>query len=196
MAANVTGGAAGQCSDLLHDLKTGMLVGARLKLQAIAQVFGILSGALVGTAAYLILIPDPAGMLLTPEWPAPAVLAWKTVAEVLAEGFHTIPDGCIAGIVIAGCAGISLACAEKLMSEKHRHWIPSGPSIGLAFIIPASISISLFVGALIGLITSWITPDWKRKYLIVAAAGLVAGESLMGVAEALINLLLNPNPDQ
>lgn len=188
MAANVTGGAAGQCSDLLHDLKTGMLVGARLKLQAIAQVFGILSGALAGTAAYLILIPDPAGMLITDEWPAPAVATWKAVAEVLADGFHAIPEGCVPAMIIAGIVGIALACAEKLAPERIRHWVPSAPSIGFAFVLPASLSISLFIGALIALIASWIAPDWKRKYMIVAAAGLVAGESLVGVSEALVNL--------
>lgn len=189
MAANVTGGAAGQCSDLLHDLKTGMLVGARLRLQAIAQVFGILSGALAGTAAYLILIPDPHGMLLTEEWPAPAVATWKAVAEVLAEGFHTIPEGCLPAMVIAGGIGVALACAEKLAPESRRHWVPSAPSIGFAFVLPASISISLFLGALIGVVAGAVAPDWRRKYLIVIAAGLVAGESLTGVIEALVNLL-------
>lgn len=189
MAANVTGGAAGQCSDLLHDLKTGMLVGARLKLQVIAQVFGILSGALFGTAAYLILIPDPATMLITPEWPAPAVATWKAVAEVLAEGFHAIPEGCVTAMTIAGITGIGLACAEKAVSEKTRKWIPSAPSIGFAFVLPASLCISLFLGALIALVASWIAPEWKKKYLIVAAAGLVAGESLVGVGEAMLNLL-------
>jgi len=188
MAANVTGGAAGQCSDLLHDLKTGMLVGAQLRLQAIAQVFGILSGALAGTAAYLILIPDPKSMLLTEEWPAPAVATWKAVAEVLAEGFHTIPEGCVVAMIIAGIVGIGLASLEKLLPDTKRHWIPSAPSLGLAFIIPASISISLFLGALIGLVAAAISSDWKRKYLIVIAAGLVAGESLMGVLESLISI--------
>ena len=189
MAANVTGGAAGQCSDLLHDLKTGMLVGARLKLQAIAQVFGILSGALAGTAAYLILIPDPKEMLLTKEWPAPAVATWKAVAEVLADGFDTIPTGCVTAMIIAGLVGIALACLEKWVREDKRHWVPSGASIGLAFVIPASISISLFLGALISLLIGSFAPSWKKKYVIVIAAGLVAGESLMGVLESLISLL-------
>ncbi len=190
MAANVTGGAAGQCSDLLHDLKTGMLVGARLRLQAIAQVFGILSGALAGTAAYLILIPDPKAMLLTDEWPAPAVATWKAVAEVLAEGFNTIPTGSVAAMAVAGVIGIALAILEKKVPHERKPWVPSAPSIGLAFIIPASISISLFLGALIGVIAAAIAPDWKRKYLIVIAAGLVAGESLMGVFESILSISL------
>jgi uncharacterized oligopeptide transporter (OPT) family protein len=89
MSANVTGGAAGQCADMMHDFKTGLLLGAAPRLQAIAQVFGVLTGSLVGTAAYVILIPDPAALLITPEWPAPAV------AEVLKEGFTNLPAGSV-----------------------------------------------------------------------------------------------------
>src|SRR5690606_37404388 len=36
MAANVTGGAASQCGDLLHDLKAGLMLGASPRQQAIA----------------------------------------------------------------------------------------------------------------------------------------------------------------
>jgi len=189
MSANVTGGAAGQCSDLLHDLKAGMLVGARLRYQAIAQVFGILSGSLAGTAAYLILIPDPQNMLLTEEWPAPAVATWKAVAEVLADGFHTIPQGARTAMVIAAFIGIGLALLDKMMREENRIWVPSASSIGFAFILPANICISLFLGALAGVLIGKIAPDWRRKYLIIIAAGLVAGESLMGVLEALITMV-------
>ena len=48
MAANVTGGAASQCADMLHDLKAGHLLGAWPRPQAIAQVLGVLAGALDG----------------------------------------------------------------------------------------------------------------------------------------------------
>jgi uncharacterized oligopeptide transporter (OPT) family protein len=59
MAANVTDGAASQCADLMHDLKTGYLVGALARYQVIAQCFGALAGATIGSAAYLLMIPDP-----------------------------------------------------------------------------------------------------------------------------------------
>ncbi|EIC19668.1 OPT family oligopeptide transporter [Thiorhodovibrio frisius] len=189
MAANVTGGAAGQCSDLLHDLKTGQLIGARLRLQSIAQVFGILSGALAGSAAYLVLIPDPQAMLLTAEWPAPAVATWKAVAEVLAAGLSTLPEGTVAAMAVAALAGIALAVAEALVPAERRHWVPSAPALGFAFVIPASISLALCLGALLGVLARALAPDWQRRFLIVAAAGLVAGESLVGVLDALMQML-------
>ena len=57
MAANVTGGAASQCGDLLHDLRTGLMLGAWPRHQAFSQICGVFAGALAGSAAYLLLFP-------------------------------------------------------------------------------------------------------------------------------------------
>ncbi|MEM6959553.1 MAG: OPT family oligopeptide transporter, partial [Myxococcota bacterium] len=106
MAANVTGGAASQTADMLHDLKTGLLIGATPRFQAIAQVFGVMAGALAGSAAYLLIIPDPTNMLLTDDWPAPAVAAWKGVAELFLEGLDAMPEMAVTAMAIAGGAGV------------------------------------------------------------------------------------------
>jgi putative OPT family oligopeptide transporter len=184
MSANVTGGAAGQCSDLLHDLKTGKLIGANLKSQIIAQMFGILAGSFAGSAAYLVLIPNPQEMLLTPEWPAPAVATWKAVAEVLAQGLDTIPGGAGPAVVASIIIGILLATLESVVPEKVRIFVPSASSVGFAFIIPPFISLAMFCGAMVRVIAEKIRPVWSNKYLIVIAAGLVAGESLAGILSA------------
>jgi uncharacterized oligopeptide transporter (OPT) family protein len=117
MTANVTGGAASQTADLLHDLKTGLLVGGSPRAQAIAQSAGVLGGALIGGAAYLVLIPDPAHMLLTDEWPAPAVATWRAVAELFANGIEAMPRGALAAMAIAGVLGVVLAVLEKVLPQ-------------------------------------------------------------------------------
>lgn len=189
MAANVTGGAAGQCSDMLHDLKTGRMIGADLRAQVIAQLCGIFSGSLAGTAAYLLLIPDPQAMLLTPEWPAPAVATWKAVAEVVAQGLGTIPPASRTAVLWATLAGIFLAVLEASLRDRHRRWVPSASSIGFAFIIPPFISLAIFLGSVVRVILHYAAPRWKKHYLIVAAAGLVAGESLAGIFHALVQFV-------
>ncbi|MGE9296346.1 MAG: OPT family oligopeptide transporter [Puniceicoccales bacterium] len=184
MAANVTGGAAGQCSDMLHDLKTGKLIGANMKAQAVAQLFGVIAGSIAGCAAYKILIPNPQEMLLTEEWPAPAVAAWKTIAEVLAEGFHAVPQGATGAMIIAAVIGVALAVTESILPEKKRAWVPSASALGFALIIPPYINIAMFVGSMLRVIAELINKHWATKYVIVIAAGLVAGESLAGVLDA------------
>jgi uncharacterized oligopeptide transporter (OPT) family protein len=185
MAANVTGGAASQTADLLHDLKTGALIGASPRDQAIGQSFGVMAGALFGCAGYLLLVPDPKGMLLTEEWPAPAVAAWKAVAELFREGFDAMPTMAMEAMVIAGGLGVVLAFLEKVLPRKAATWVPSPGSVGLAMVVPALYSVSMFIGAVIAFVLTKTKPEWSKSFLIVLAAGLIAGESLVGVGLAI-----------
>ena len=189
MAANVTGGAAGQCADLLHDLKTGLLLGASPRFQALAQIFGVLTGSLVGSAVYLVLIPDPQSMLLTIEWPAPAVATWKAVAEVFQLGTEAIPPGSLLAMSIAGLLGVGMVVLDQSVPPSISRWIPSASTMGLAFVIPAWNSVSLFLGAFLGAILMRYVKTWAERFVMALAAGLVAGESLAGVASVLVKIL-------
>ena len=189
MTANVTGGAAGQCADLMHDLKTGQLIGATPLFQFIAQVFGIMTGAFVGALAYLVLIPSPQTQLITAEWPAPAVATWKAVAEVLSQGLASMPVGAVTAMAIAAAVGVTLAVLEARLPEKLVRFVPSGSAMGLGFVIPAWNSLSLFIGALLAAMLTWAYPQIAKKRLVVIAAGLIVGESLAGVGGALWSML-------
>ncbi len=190
MTANVTGGAAGQSADLMTDLRTGLEVGATPRLQIVAQSFGILVGSVVGTLVYLVLIPDPAHMLITPQWPAPAVATWKAVAEGLAHGLSSLPPSAVWAIAIAAPIGFALALAEFLLPARYAKLVPSAPAIGLAFVIPAWNSISLFVGAVIAAVVLKSRPRLAERYTLPVAAGLVAGESLMGIVTIGIHVFM------
>ncbi len=190
MTANVTGGAAGQSADLMTDLRTGLEVGATPRLQIIAQSFGILVGSVVGTLVYLVLIPDPAHMLITPQWPAPAVATWKAVAEGLAHGLSSLPPSAVMAIAIAAPIGFGLALAEFMLPARQARLVPSAPAIGLAFVIPAWNSISLFLGAVIAAVLLKFWPRLAERYTLPVAAGLVAGESLMGIVTIGIHMFM------
>lgn len=189
MSANVTGGAASQCAELMHDFKTGHMIGARPHYQFFAQVCGALAGALAGSACYLILIPDPARQLLTDEWPAPAVAAWKAVAELFMQGFAALPPKAVPAMAIGGVTGIVLAVLEKTLPARVRRWVPSPASLGLAFVIPAYNALSMFIGGTLGSLLGRWFPSWSERFLIVLASGLIAGESLTGVVLAIEKIL-------
>jgi uncharacterized oligopeptide transporter (OPT) family protein len=65
--------------------------------------------------------------------------------------------------------------------------VPSASSLGFAFIIPPFISLGIFLGAMLRVIAERLWKHWSAKYVIVLAAGLVAGESLAGVIQAVIS---------
>lgn len=186
MAANVTGGSAALCADMMHDLKAGKMLGADPRPQYLAQVCGVLAGALVGCAGYLILIPDPANQLFTEQWPAPSVTAWMSVAQLFMNGLDALPQAAVEAMTIGACIGILLAVLDKILPTKYRTWVPSGPSLGLAFLIAPGISFALFLGSMAALVAGKFAPNWSTKFLIIAASGIIAGESLSGMLLALL----------
>lgn len=189
MGANVTGGAAGQTADLLNDLKAGALLGATPAPLFAAQLLGVAVGSVFGTASYLLLIPDPAGQLLSPEWPAPAVTTWKAVAEVMAGGMAALPPLSLPAAALGALAGLLLACWQHRAPARLAAWAPSASAAGLAFVIPAWIAFGLCLGALSARLLERLAPHWAARALLATAAGLVAGESLAGVAAAMAQLL-------
>lgn len=189
MTANVTGGAAGQCADLMHDYKAGYLLKASYKKQTAAQVLGIVSGAFAGSAAYMILVPDPAAQLLTPEWPAPAVQVWKSVAELFAAGVETMPEHAAVAAVIAAVVGVVMALTDTFLSRRFTRFMPSAAAFGLAFVLPAYSSLSIFWGGLAAFVLFKTRKEQANKYLLPVGAGLIAGESIVGVIAAAVAML-------
>ncbi|MGW8270939.1 MAG: OPT/YSL family transporter [Burkholderiales bacterium] len=183
MTANVAGGAAGQCADLLNDFKVGHAIGAVPARQTFAQCFGVAAGSVVGVLVYLALIPDPAAMLFTEEWPAPAVATWKAVAEALTHGLGSVPASARVAMLVGAAAGAVLGVLDA--APRPPRWLPSGVALGLAFVIPASISLMMFIGAAL----AWVLLAWNarftNRFALAVAAGLIAGESIVGVAASL-----------
>jgi uncharacterized oligopeptide transporter (OPT) family protein len=67
--------------------------------------------------------------------------------------------------------------------------MPSPTAIGIAFCIPAYNCISMFLGGLVGLAIKRAAPDWHARFAVVMAAGLIVGESLVGLVDAFMKLL-------
>jgi OPT family oligopeptide transporter len=184
MTANITAGATSAAGELLQDLKSGYLLGARPRQQFIAQLFGVFSGALIVVPVYFILIPTT-DLLGGEKWPAPAALVWRGVAELLAKGVGALPPSARIGLVIGATIGIIIPLLE-MKFPKHKKFIPSATGLGLAFTINGFNSISMFLGACLALWLSKSRPKLHEAYTIPVSSGIIAGESLMGVVLALI----------
>jgi len=180
MTANVTAGAATSASDLITQLKVGHLIGAKARLQFIAQIMGTLTALAVVPVFYL-MVPDRSA-IGTVELPAPSAVVWAGVAELLSKGLGALPASAKTALIIAGLLGAVIACLEKAY-PKCKDWVflPSPTALGLAMIIPAGYSLSLFIGSMVALLLSRLLPVLHQRYTITLASGLIAGESLVGV---------------
>jgi uncharacterized oligopeptide transporter (OPT) family protein len=189
MTANISAGATSHASDLLTDLKSGYLLGANPRRQFIAQFFGVMAGALMVVPVYFILIPSP-DLLGGEKWPAPAALVWRGVAELLSKGVESLPVSARWGLLVGAALGVVLPLLE-MRFPRAKKFIPSATGIGLAFTINGYNSISMCLGAALALYLGRYHAAWSEKYKVPVASGIIAGESLMGVAIALITALPN-----
>ncbi|ETK21943.1 OPT family oligopeptide transporter [Pseudomonas sp. FH1] len=189
MSANTAGGSAGQCTDLMNDFKVGKAIGATPHKQVIAQILGIFIGSIVGVFAYLALIPDPQTMLLTEEWPAPAVATWKAVAQTLTHGLDSLSTSIRWAIAIGGLVGVLLGVLDSTLPAHRARFLPSAAALGLAFVLPASVSLMMALGAILTWLVSCRWPSLTERFAITAAAGLIAGESITGVGASLWSMV-------
>ena len=179
MTASVTANAAGCAADLLTDLKSGYLLGANARKQFIAQLMGILPGAVCVGLGWALLVPD-ASVLGTERFPAAMAVVWKGVAELLSAGLGALPPTARLGALIGTTVGLALPLLERAF-PRARAFLPSPVGLGLALVMPGYISISMFVGALLAAVAGRWRPRRAGEYVVPVASGLIAGESLMAV---------------
>jgi uncharacterized oligopeptide transporter (OPT) family protein len=119
--------------------------------------------------------------LCTSEFPAPSAVIWKSVAELLSQGFSKLPRYSVLAMIIAGVLGIAIALAEEFLPRHYAKWLPSATGLGIAGVVRADQSIALFIGALIAWIWMKAHRSSGERFIVSGSSGLIAGESLMGV---------------
>jgi putative OPT family oligopeptide transporter len=181
MTASITSGAASHAADLLTDLKSGYLLGGNPRKQTISQFFGVIAGTIISVPAYMFVVQSDPTRLGGKDLPAPSAKVWAGVAELLVDGIEALPAGALKAIVIGAIIGIVLTLVEELGPKSWKPWLPSTTGLGIAGVIPAFNSMSMFAGALIAWLVARYRPKVAETYTVPVSSGLIAGESLMGV---------------
>jgi putative OPT family oligopeptide transporter len=192
MAAGITGAGASQAGDMMQDLKTGYLLGASPRKQMIAQLIGISGGILICVPIYMLFMNayGLAGMEgVDPKtgFPAPAAQAWKAMAELLSQGLDAMPTNAIYGVIAGGIFGVAVPVLRKFVPALGKV-LPSGLAFGIAFIIPAFYSLAMFFGTVLFYIWKARSPQNAKELGFAVASGLIAGEGLMGVVNAVLTM--------
>ena len=200
----ITGGmtaeVASNAANLLSDIKPGYMLGAKPRQQAIGHAIGIFSGALAATPLFFLLFlpPDPTGArvassIVSDQFPMPAALQWRGVAELIARGVSSLPSSAIISMMVAA---VCAAFIEIATIVRRKPFPLSTVSIGLGVILPPDASFAMWMGAMF----FWWqgrrhptpgTPG-NRRWVEGAepvCAGLISGAALVGIANALANVL-------
>ncbi|KAF9447743.1 oligopeptide transporter [Macrolepiota fuliginosa MF-IS2] len=195
-AGVVSAGAAGQASDMTGDLKTGYLLRAKPRNQFIAQLCGSVVAVFLTTGLFLLftkaspcIIDPPASGECT--YGAPSVAAWAAVAVAVTAPKLPIPKSSgITAIVLAIASVLTLTVKRYWIPKKYHHWVPNWNAIGLAFVVPQVFyPIAMAVGSVYAYTWQKRNPGSYDMYVFAVAAGLLAGEGLGGVFQALLAVI-------
>ncbi len=174
-------------NDNLQDLKTGQLVGATPWRQQLALVYGVIFGSLV--------IPPILGLLNTAFGFAGAPGAGEhALAAPQAALISALAKGVLGGdinwslIGWGALLGVGTIILDEVLRKTGKMRMPP-LCVGMGIYLPMALTLLIPVGAVIGhYYDKWAdrhaNPDFAKRMGVLAATGLIVGESLFGVAFA------------
>jgi len=199
--AGMTGEIASNASNLLSDIKPGYMLGAKPRQQAVGHVIGIFAGALCCVPLFFLLFlpPDANGVrspatIVSEQFAMPAALQWKGVAEIIAKGLGALPHSAIVSMVVAAVCAVAIEVAK--IATRGRFPL-SAVALGLGVVLPPESTFAMWVGAMIFFVMGRRNrePGTRGHEMWVAGmepicAGLIAGSALVGIGNAIVNVLL------
>lgn len=202
LPAGMTSEIASNAANLLSDIKPGYMLGGKPRHQVVGHVIGIFAGVMACVPLfYLLFLPADANGLrstatiVSDQFAFPAALQWKGVAEIIAKGLSGLPASAITAMIIAAVSAVLIELARIVTKGR---FPLSSVSIGLGVVLPPESVLAMFLGALL----FWVmgrrnkTPGTKGNRIWVEGcepicAGLISGAALMGIGNAIINVMLS-----
>lgn len=179
--------AAAMGGDNLQDLKTGQLVGATPWKQQIMQVIGVLAGAVV-LAPVLSLLQAKYGIGdVTADHPHPLSAPQAMLMAGLATGVFggKLPWSLVG---LGALLGVGIILWDERLRVRGAAWRLPVLAVALGIYLPLKLSAAIFLGGLVAEMVRHRTggsADESGQAGLLAAAGLVTGEALMGIGLAL-----------
>ncbi|KAH9858652.1 OPT oligopeptide transporter [Lenzites betulinus] len=192
-AGIIAAGSAAQSTDMTGDLKTGYLLRAKPRNQFVAQLCGAVVAMFLNVGLF-ILFTTASNCILHPEvtescpYQAPSVSAWVAVAVAVTSPSLPIPSSSGFTAIGLGIFVVIMVVAKHIwVPKKYWQYIPNWNAVGLAFVAPQiPFSIAMAIGSVFNYVWAKRNPKGFDMYMFAVAAGMLAGEGLGGVLQALL----------
>jgi len=179
LAGAVVSGTASEVAQTMWAFKAGHNLKASVRAQIVAQVLGALVGSVVVVPVYMMITRVYA--LGTERMPAVSAISWKATADALTGGLSGLPPHGVHALLISFAAGTALCILARTRVGR---FLPSAVALGIAMITPFSLSAAALVGAGGLALIHRRFPKAIDGHVSALAAGLLAGESILGVVIA------------
>ncbi|KAI9095811.1 OPT oligopeptide transporter protein-domain-containing protein [Phlyctochytrium arcticum] len=197
IAGNIAASCASQTVDMVSDLKTAHLLRAPPRAQFLAQSIATFMAAFFSVGLFILFGTSYPCLLRTPapgdtcQFEAPAVASWTAVSVALTAGISKTVPATAAYTSLAFlifCVATTIA-KHKFLPTRIRPYIPSLSAVGIALVNPQPyIGLAMFVGAMISFLWKRSSPKSHALLCYAVASGLVAGEGVGGIVEAVYAL--------
>lgn len=178
-AGAAVGGVGYQVPTTLWALRAGERLGTPLVPQLVAQVVGVVAGVAIAVPLYGVLVAANGG-IGSEALPAAGGQSVRAFAELVRDG------GGVASSATA-VAAIALAVGAIILSSPARRWI-SVAGLGVGMLLPVHYAAAIALGAGLAALYRRVLPGHADR-VEPAAAGLVVGESSVGVIGAVAGAL-------
>jgi putative OPT family oligopeptide transporter len=174
-------------NDNLQDLKTGQLVGATPWKQQVALVIGVIFGSLV-IPPVLDLLNTAFGFAGAPN-AGPNALAAPQAALISALARGVLGDSLDWGLIgFGGMLGVVSIIVDEALGRAGKMRLPP-LCVGMGIYLPMALTLLIPIGAVLGhyynrSVRGHRDPEFARRLGVLAATGLIVGESLFGVTFA------------
>lgn len=195
---------ANQASDLTGDFRVGFLLRTPPNQQWYAQGLGTIVAVFIAPAMFMLFakaypcIIDTS--IETCPFSAPSVSAWRAVAVAMTDPVFPVPTSSgIFAIVFSIFGAIMVVIRHYAYTgswEKYRVYHPNMMCIGLAFVLPQTqYGTAMVIGAVPAYYWAKKNPQHFDIYGFAVAAGLLAGEGIGGVVNAIFQVAGIAGPD-
>jgi len=193
-AGVIAAGAAAQSSDMTGDLKTGYLLRAKPRVQFVAQLCGSVVAVFLTSGLY-VLFTKASPCIITGDakcpYGAPSVSAWAAVAVAVTS--PTLPISPSSGCTAIGLGLLSVLTVivkNFFLPKKYWVYVPNWNAVGLGFVIPqVHYSLAMAFGSTFNYFWQVRNPASYEMYMFALSAGMLAGEGLGGVFQALLAVI-------
>jgi putative OPT family oligopeptide transporter len=192
--------AAAIAGDNMQDLKAGHLLGATPWKQQVMQGVGVVSAVLVMAPILNLLLQAYGIGVPTEERPNPLLAPQATLMASVAQGvfgaglpWRMVAIGAVIGAVIIG--------VDEYLKKIDAPWHAPVLAVAVGIYLPLELSVPIFLGGLLAHAVERALADRSEadrersmRLGILAAAGLITGEALVGIFLA-IPIVLSGRPD-
>uniref|UniRef100_A0A0E0KSZ4 Uncharacterized protein n=1 Tax=Oryza punctata TaxID=4537 RepID=A0A0E0KSZ4_ORYPU len=183
----------GTASDLMQDFKTGYMTLASPRSMFVSQVIGAAMGCVIAPCVFWLFYKSFDIGASDGAYPAPYTIMYRNMAILGVNGLSSLPKYCLTLCYIAFAAAFIINLIKDLVPERVAKYIPIPMAAAIPFYLGPYFAIDMFMGSVILYFWEWRNKDEAQSFGPAVASGLMCGDGLWALPQAVLSLV-NVNP--